>query len=90
MQCFIYKSLKKEELYLYLKKKDDFSEIPAPLLKNFGQPEFVMELTLTPDRKLARENVNKVIDSINSKGFFMQLPPTIIPESLSAQHAKLH
>jgi len=33
MQCYIYKSLKKDELYLYLNKKDDFSELPETLFK---------------------------------------------------------
>ena len=42
MQCFIYKSLKKEELYLYLQKKDDFSEVPEPLFNSLGRIEFVM------------------------------------------------
>lgn len=90
MQCYIYKSLKKEELYLYLNKKDDFSDIPEPLFKSFGQLQFVMELELTPERKLAREDVNKVIAGINSKGFFVQMPPTLIPESLTLQNSKLH
>ncbi len=48
MQSFIYKSLKKNELYLYLNKKDDFSNIPDSLLKSFGSMEFVMELEITP------------------------------------------
>lgn len=90
MQCFIYKSLKKDELYLYLNRKDDFSDIPEPLFKSLGQLEFVMELELTPERKLAREDAKKVIDSLNSKGFFVQLPPTIVAESITLQNSKLH
>ncbi|WP_031434536.1 YcgL domain-containing protein [Methylomarinum vadi] len=90
MQCFIYKSLKKDELYLYLNKKDDFSDIPEPLFKSLGQLQFVMELELTPDRKLAREDVNKVIASLSNKGFFIQLPPTLVPESITLQNSKLH
>ncbi len=90
MRCYIYKSLKKEELYLYLSKKDDFSDLPENLFKSLGQLQFVMELELTADRKLAREDVNKVIASISNKGFFVQLPPTTIPESLRAQNHKLH
>jgi len=78
MQCFIYKSQKKDQLYLYLNKRDDFSAIPADLLKNLGQLSFVMELQLSPERKLAREDVNKVMSSIASRGFFIQLPPTLI------------
>jgi len=90
MQCFIYKSLKKEELYLYLQKKDDFSEIPEPLFNSLGRIEFVMELEITPDRKLAREDANKVLSSLQDKGFFVQMPPTIIPNALVLKNSKLH
>jgi uncharacterized protein YcgL (UPF0745 family) len=79
MQCFIYKSLKKEELYLYLDKKDDFSALPDGLLQSVGILQFVMELDLTPTRKLARENSEKVLSQLQEKGFFVQLPPTIAP-----------
>ena len=90
MRCFIYKSLKKDELYLYLNKKDDFSDIPDELLKSLGQLQFVMDLELTPERKLAREDVNKVMNSLEEKGFFIQLPPTTIPAPVNSQNHKLH
>ena len=90
MQCFIYKSLKKNELYLYLQKKDDFASIPEPLLNSFGRMEFVMELALTPERKLAREDIEKVQASLLDKGFFVQMPPTIIPAELLLKNSKLH
>lgn len=79
MLCFIYKSLKKAELYLYLDKKDDFSALPEALLQTVGRLEFVMELELTPERKLAREKAEKVLAGLQEKGFFMQLPPTVLP-----------
>ncbi len=75
MQSFIYKSLKKDYLYLYLVNRDDFSKVPEELLNNFGKLEFVMELALTEDKKLAKEDAKKVIESLNTKGFFIQLPP---------------
>lgn len=79
MLCFIYKSLKKEELYLYLDKKDDFSALPEALLQSVGRLEFVMELELTPERKLAREDSAKVLAGLTEKGFFLQMPPTLVP-----------
>ncbi|RIZ69112.1 MAG: YcgL domain-containing protein [Methylococcales bacterium] len=75
MQSFIYKSLKKDYLYLYLVNRDDFSKVPEELLNNFGKLEFVMEIELTEDKKLAKEEAKKVIESLNTKGFFIQLPP---------------
>ncbi|MGR9116533.1 MAG: YcgL domain-containing protein [Gammaproteobacteria bacterium] len=85
MQCFIYKSLKKEELYLYLNKKDDFSEVPEPLFKSFSPMQFVMELELTEDRKLAREDATKVRESLKTKGFFVQMPPATVPAPQTIQ-----
>jgi len=85
MLCFIYKSLKKDDLYLYLDQKDDFSKVPELLLSSFGRLEFVMDLELTPERKLAKEDAKKVLEALNSKGFFVQLPPTQVTAPLKIQ-----
>lgn len=85
MQCFIYKSLKKEHLYLYIDKKGDFSRVPELLFNSFGGMAFVMELELSPERKLAREDAGKVLASLKEKGFFVQMPPTEMPAPLSVQ-----
>ncbi|WP_020158284.1 MULTISPECIES: YcgL domain-containing protein [Methylobacter] len=85
MHCFIYKSLKKEDLYLYIDKKDDFSRVPEMLFNSFGKMAFVMDIELTPERKLAREDAGKVIASLREKGFFVQMPPTRIPAPLKVQ-----
>ena len=75
MQCFIYKSLKKDYLYLYIPNKDDFSNVPEALFKHLGKMEFVMDLELSPERKLAQEDAGKVIECLMEQGFFVQLPP---------------
>jgi uncharacterized protein YcgL (UPF0745 family) len=75
VQCFIYKSNKKAELYLYLDKQDDFSSVPEAILKSIGHPEYVMQLEITPERKLARENAADVLKGIEENGFFLQMPP---------------
>ena len=80
MQCFIYKSLKQQDLYLYFDKKDDFSTLPDALYERIGEPVFVMELELTAERKLAREDSEKVIAQLQDKGFFIQMPPTRFSE----------
>ena len=90
MQCFIYKSLKKEALYLYIDKRDDFSAVPDALLQSLGRLNFVMELQLDPQRKLAKEDVKKVIESLQNKGFFIQLPPTILPLNTNKTTNLLH
>lgn len=81
MKTYIYKSTKKEELYLYIVTKDDFSEVPQELYNSMGkEPVFVMELELSPERPLAREDVSMVIRNLETQGFHVQMPPR--PEKL--------
>ena len=83
MHCNIYKSSKKEEMYLYVTRpailEDDNSD-PLDVLSDalrtaFGRATFVMHLELSETRKLARVNVLHVMDSLQTKGFFIQVPP---------------
>jgi len=78
--CWIYKSPRKEEMYLYVNQQDNFDEVPEALLKQFGIPVFVMQLSLSADRKLARENAETVIASLKDQGFHLQMPPKLIPD----------
>jgi len=84
IDCEIYKSVKKEDTYLYFKKPVDFELIPAALSKSLGKLEFVMALKLSFEKKLAREDVVKVIANIEQQGFHLQMPPSI--KSLLAIH----
>lgn len=74
MICAIYKSSKKEGAYLYVPKKDDFSQVPDQLMQMFGKPTMVMVVKLE-GRTLAQVNVEKVKQSMNDEGYFLQLPP---------------
>ena len=80
MNCRIYRSPKKDEMYLYLVKEDDFDAVPEELLKRFGAPAQIMALELTPERKLAREDVQKVKANLADKGYHLQMPPTLVPD----------
>lgn len=84
MICAVYKSPKKDEMYLYLPKRGDFSKVPEPLLAVFGTPVFVTLLNLTGERKLAREDTGKVLENLDGQGFHLQMPPP--PENLLAEH----
>lgn len=75
MQCFIYKSLKKQDIYLFLRNQDDFSCLPEALRGSLGRMEFVFSLEITPERKLARADPVSVIKNLNAQGYFLQLPP---------------
>ena len=62
MLAYVYKSLKKADTYLYLAKRDDFAGLPEPLRTQLGSLQFVLEVELTPERRLARENPEVVRD----------------------------
>lgn len=75
IDCSVYKSLKTDELYLYLPAGSDYEELPAGLKQLFGRHEKVMDLTLTKDRKLGREDVETVMQALLDPGYFLQMPP---------------
>ena len=77
MKCFIYRSLKKKGLYVYLPEKGDFSAIPDNIKKSLGDLEFSFDLEIHKDRKMARENPTDVINNINNNGFHLQMPVDI-------------
>ena len=54
---------------------DPLAALSEPLRVAFGRATHVMHLELSEARPLARVNVLHVIDSLNTKGFFIQMPP---------------
>jgi uncharacterized protein YcgL (UPF0745 family) len=76
MQAYIYKSLRKADTYVYLSARDDFARLPEPVRAQLGNLQFVLEVALTPERKLAREDVAVVRANLAARGFHLQLPPT--------------
>ncbi|CEO39814.1 YcgL domain-containing protein [Photobacterium kishitanii] len=76
MLCSIYKSLKKDNTYLYINKKDDFADVPAQLMSTFGKPQFVMVIKLE-GRTLALADVEKVKEALATVGFYLQVPPPV-------------
>jgi len=75
MKCTVFRSPKKDFTYIYLLEDHDFDEIPVSLKKVFGEPEFVMDLELTADRKLAYEDINQVMQNLADQGYHLQMPP---------------
>lgn len=76
MKCHVYKSLKKGDMYLYLAHEKQLQDLPAALTSMLGVLQFVMDLELTLDRKLARVNVATVMENLAHQGFYLQLPPS--------------
>jgi uncharacterized protein YcgL (UPF0745 family) len=75
MNCSVFRSNRREYTYLYLRAGMNFEDLPTALAKVFGPPEFVIELDLSPRRKLASEDVNQVMENLRKDGFHLQLPP---------------
>mgnify|MGYP001201638256 CR=1 FL=1 len=73
----VFKSLKKPDTYLYVGKSQKIEDLPSELRDSFGQYELVLEMELSPERNLARADAAQVLLAIASRGFYLQLPPTI-------------
>lgn len=84
MFCVIYRSAKRDQTYLYVEKKDDFSRVPEELMKGFGQPQLAMILPLDDSKKLVNASLDKVKQALTEQGYYLQLPPP--PEDLLKQH----
>ncbi|MGX9273275.1 YcgL domain-containing protein [Pantoea ananatis] len=87
MFCVIYRSPVRDQTYLYVEKKDDFSRVPEALLKGFGKPQLAMVVNLAQRDKLANADINKVKQGLSEQGYYLQIPPPI--ESLLKTHLEL-
>ena len=77
--CWIYKDRRRGETYLYLAERDGFDAAPQALLDAMGELEFVMELKLSPARKLAHARAEDVLCALTDRGYYVQLPPVDTP-----------
>lgn len=73
--CEIFKSARKEEMYLYVDKRQGLGEVPEALLEHFGTPISAMTLILTPEKRLGRARAADVMAAIRDKGYYLQMPP---------------
>ncbi|MBU2039095.1 MULTISPECIES: YcgL domain-containing protein [Oceanospirillaceae] len=73
--CDVYKTKKKDETYLYVSRKDALTRVPDALIEQFGKPELAMTMILTPEKKLARADIDKVLKALDEQGFYLQMPP---------------
>lgn len=89
LHCCVYKSLRREKTFLFVLQEDEFSRVPEPLLKALGEIKKVIDLELTPERKVARGNARYIMDDLLEKGFHLQLPPDEKPEPFGSVHEKI-
>lgn len=75
MLCSVYKTAKKQETYLFINKRDDFSAVPEALMSTFGTPTLVTVFNLATKTKLGFADLDKVKLNLSEQGYYLQLPP---------------
>jgi len=73
--CSIFRSLKRDGMYLYVLKSDALERVPESLLTAFGKPHHAFDLVLSPERKLSREDITVVLENLEKQGYHLQMPP---------------
>lgn len=73
--CEIFKSPRRDEMYLYVDRVQGLADVPEALLERFGTPVSVAVLMLSDDKSLARARASDVLAAIASQGFYLQMPP---------------
>ena len=79
MQAYVYRCERKDDTFVYLAARDDFDCLPEALRSQLGALRFVLEVALTPQRKLAREDAAVVRANLGTRGFHIQLPKEVFP-----------
>ena len=80
--CLVYRSSKKQETYLFLPVGGAYDDLPDTLRAMFGEPVPVMKLDLEPGTRLAQADAPRVIEALETEGYFLQLPPDTTVEEL--------
>lgn len=75
MYAYIYRSNRKTDTYLYLASRDGFDVVPQALRASLGKLEHVMDLELTPTRKLALADPQQVRKQLAGVGYYLQYQP---------------
>ena len=83
MQAYVYKSLRKDDSYVFLAARDDFGRLPGPVREQLGTLQFVLEVALDPQRRLARGDAATVMESLATRGFHLQLPPSLAVDPMT-------
>ena len=75
MKCYVYRSARRADTYVYLRERDAFGLLPPAVAERLGALSLVLELDLSPGRRLAREDPEVVRRNLAAAGFHLQLPP---------------
>ncbi len=88
MLCFIYRCSLKPDMYIYLAEEDVFDNVPKEIFNSLGIVAFSMELEITPETRLAREDIETVLKNLEEHGFHLQLPGDESVDTIMARIAE--
>ena len=76
-------------MYIYLAEEDNFENVPREIYNTLGIVEFSMELDISPDTKLTKEDTTAVLNNLKEHGFHLQLPSDESVEAIMARIAAI-
>jgi uncharacterized protein YcgL (UPF0745 family) len=74
MHCYVYASLRKPDTYVWMTRRDGFDMLPEPLVLLLGELRFVLEVELTPQRKLPHDDSDRILTNLAGCGWHLQTP----------------
>ncbi len=86
--CEVFRSPRREGMYLYVDKAEGLARVPEHLRQVFGEPESALVLHLKPERKLARADAADVLAALEEPGFYLQMPPVPEAEATAREEEK--
>lgn len=73
--CEVFRSPRREGMYLYVQRSDGLTQVPESLLERFGSPQSALVFRLHGQRRLARASATEVLNALVERGFYLQMPP---------------
>lgn len=77
MMVLVYRSSKKDGLYVYVLEESMLERLPDPLLKQLGSPEQALTFDLETRKTLGSENPDEVRANLNERGYHVQMPRSV-------------
>ena len=75
MEVDVFKTHRRPHTFLYVPKDLHPEDWPEGLAAIFSEPQKVLTLLLTPDQPLAMQTAAEVMSSLQTQGYFLQMPP---------------
>ncbi|NII11359.1 YcgL domain-containing protein [Oleiagrimonas sp. C23AA] len=75
MQCYVFASRRKADTYVWLRERDGAQALPDELAQLVGELRFVLDIDLSVERQLPREDAATVLANLRERGWHLQLPP---------------